>query len=808
VAKKLIVLGLALFLISVGLSRPLVQERSHPVRYSSLPSPHYLDSNSHERNFIRAHPSAARYQEIVDKYVRKGLPGLALLVRTPEEGIWIGTGGYTRLEDRTPIRPDTPFHTLGLCQLFTTTAMMMLKDEGALNLDAPIDRYLPWEVCDRIANGHSATVRHLLGFVSGIPDFEWTLSDQNDPLKRDWRDLLESVYDRPALFSAGRGWKFGNINFLLGAMIIDELTGSHAEFFNRRIFQPLGLRNTYYRIEPGLPSPPRVADVYYDRYGDGDLENRGEVFRQSVYNRTYGFTNIIMTLPDLARFVDALFGGELVSPASLAEMTTASFPDLYPNYGLGMKIYDQFADPQAFGKAYWNGGWGQMGLADMFHFPDAGVTILYASNYANNNRTDIIDDFSIIADVARVVFASPAETVRDLSESAMLPGGETATRREVQASVRHHPFQAVYQAVVDKYVKKGLPGLAMLIRTPEEGPWIGTGGYTRLEDRTPIRPGTLFYSCSHLKPYTATAIMMLKEEGRIDLDAVIDRYLPADVCDKIANGHSATVRQLLSHRSGIPTYEMVVPPWNDPYSKTWRDELESVYGKPAEFPPGTNYSYSNTNFMLLAMIIDEVAGYHAEFLDQRIFQPLGLGRSYYKIHQGLPSPPGVVDIYFDRYLDGSLENAGEAARIVAFNTAYGAGGMIADMTDYARFIEALLGGELISPESLEEMMTPTSPEGYPYGLGLIWHDMKEKGMAYGHGGRGLWGLMEMSHFPASGITIGYATNYGYHGGAPPPSEAFDTIWEDVVSVVFNRYRGSIDSGRQKRAGPRDRIIIR
>ena len=263
----------------------------------------------------------------------------------------------------------------------------------------------------------------------------------------------------------------------------------------------------------------------------------------------------------------------------------------------------------------------------------------------------------------------------------------------IQDNYLSHPFHLLYQSVIDNAVRQGLTGLVILIKTPEEGIWIGTGGYSRIEDRTPLNVDSLFSCQSFTKTYTAAAIMLLKYDGLIDLDATIDTYLSDEICDRIANGHTATVRQLLYHTSGITEGDYKVPylkEWNNPEGWTWQDEIEAAYGKKAMFPPGTGCEYTNLNYYLLALIIDEITGNHGDFFSIRIFQTLGMWNTYYKSEPGLPRPPGSVDIYFDRYQDGFLENISEVIYKHQANVACGASGIIASMADHARFVEGRL----------------------------------------------------------------------------------------------------------------------
>jgi D-alanyl-D-alanine carboxypeptidase len=258
----------------------------------------------------------------------------------------------------------------------------------------------------------------------------------------------------------------------------------------------------------------------------------------------------------------------------------------------------------------------------------------------------------------------------------------------------------------------------------------------------------------------------------------------------MANGHQATLRQLLSHTSGIPKLRpRIEPPWNDPTRWSWRDQLERVLGKAAIFEPGTSAAYANTNFLLLAMILDGLTGSHSQALSTRVFEPLGMTETYYKDEPELPHPPGLVHTYFDRHTDGRLENMTETIDAVVFNTHYGWAGVIASLDDYATFIEALLGGELVSAESLAEMKINHIPDRHLHsGLGLVREpspDPEVHGYGWGHAARGLAGRSMMYHFPDSGVTICYAANLGAHDwDLTAPVVAFDDLWSEITEAVF------------------------
>ena len=374
---------------------------------------------------------------------------------------------------------------------------------------------------------------------------------------------------------------------------------------------------------------------------------------------------------------------------------------------------------------------------------------------------------------------------------SLIASSSRASASIPNSSSLDHPYASLYQPILNAFLKKGHPGVSVLVRTAEEGTWDGTAGYARIEDKTPVRPDHLFASLSCAKAYTAAAVFMLWEEGLIDLDACIDSYLEPEICDQIANGHTATVRHLLNHTSGIPDSDEnrpILEIMNDLLTWTWRDDLEGIYDMPPLFTPGTGLAYRSSNYILLAVIMDRLIGNHALFFTTRLFQPLGLADTYYKLEAGLPRPPKMANLYFDRYGDGRLENVTDELCIMQFNSSYGSAGLLADVSDSARFMEALIDGEVIGPEALAQMTAPAFPGQEWRGSGIYMIDYQDSlgriHRCYEMAGSGPQGMAQIRYFPAEQVTISCATNVG-STNRPKAHDHFYALINDLTAAVFN-----------------------
>jgi D-alanyl-D-alanine carboxypeptidase len=330
-----------------------------------------------------------------------------------------------------------------------------------------------------------------------------------------------------------------------------------------------------------------------------------------------------------------------------------------------------------------------------------------------------------------------------------------------------HPKRAIYQDVIDKYVKLGLPGICVLIRD-SSGTWVGSGGMADIDKKIPMQPCHIVKTASLTKIFMATLTMKLVEEGTLQLDEKISKWLPESILGKIENADKCTLRNLLNHTSGI--YDVIIDQdfylavLNKPDRKWTQEELlKFVYGKPAAFETGTTSGYSNTNTLLVSMIIDKVTGRpHADLLREKILAPLGLNNTYYYWHDDLPLN-GVAQGYFDLYNNGEIENLSN------YNTGSGCGytGLYSTVYDLQTFIEALVRNKtLLKPESLNEMLKfADNIESRKYlGMGIfkdfIDGNFKDDEFAYGHRGRDLAYSADMFYFPNQDVTLTLLVNYG------------------------------------------------
>ncbi|MCO6488047.1 MAG: beta-lactamase family protein [Phaeodactylibacter sp.] len=351
----------------------------------------------------------------------------------------------------------------------------------------------------------------------------------------------------------------------------------------------------------------------------------------------------------------------------------------------------------------------------------------------------------------------------------------TGCQEETDAINSGYSKAAALKQAMHRLTKSGVPGCAMAVYS-EEGWWAGAAGLAKIEGGVSMQTCHLQYLQSVAKTYMAVAVLKLYEQGRVNLDAPFTEYLPEKYSRFVADAGKITVRMLLNHTSGVPEYNFspayvtyLLQHPNHIFSP--EDYLKYIDGKPLDFEPGSRYAYRNTNYVLLALMVDALTGDHARFMSETIFAPLGLSHTFYRSQPGYLSYPELANTYWDRYSDGVLENASQLQRNNVASLA-GDDGIVATPVEAVRFLKGLMEGELLATSTLEQMQTWVSDKkGIPrYGLGLG-HDTILGQTAIGHSGGGIGAGCELRYFPEKKLYVFIAINLGTVTDSPLHVEA-------------------------------------
>jgi D-alanyl-D-alanine carboxypeptidase len=299
-------------------------------------------------------------------------------------------------------------------------------------------------------------------------------------------------------------------------------------------------------------------------------------------------------------------------------------------------------------------------------------------------------------------------------------------------SIQAQDEQEILDSVVSDYAAEDGAALVVQVTTPD-GTWVSAGGLADEERSTTSTDRFRIGSMS--KTYVAAVALMLVEQGVFNLDDAASDWLPQDIIDNIANVDTVTIRQLLAMRSGIDDYLATDEFWDaalaDPtYEWTPAEALTYAYGLEPLFAPDEAYSYSNSNYLLMQMILEEASGMPLhELMRTKILDPLKLKNTY---TQGAESMDGgFVYGYEDMDEDGTQEE------VSGINDGVGLadGGLISTTADVTAFYKALLQDQtLLSEDSMQELLAfQDDEEGGGYSLGLgNWES--DYGEAIGHSG--------------------------------------------------------------------------
>ena len=281
--------------------------------------------------------------------------------------------------------------------------------------------------------------------------------------------------------------------------------------------------------------------------------------------------------------------------------------------------------------------------------------------------------------------------------------------------------QASTVARIDRYVaremaRQHIPGVAVGIYKNGKIALVNGYGLSNVELNVPVKPVTIFQSGSVGKQFTSAVIMMLVEEGKIGLDDSLPKYFP----DAPASWRGITIRELLSHTSGLSEYasdSLTKPggPLDIRLDFTEAQFVKFIETLPIEFAPGEGWEYRNTNYLLLGAVIRKVTGkFYGEVLQERIFVPLGMTST--RIISEADVIPNRASGY--QLVDGKLKNQDWVSP--SFNTTAD-GALYFNVLDLANWDAALYGTRLLKQSSLDTMWTVAKlkngqPNAHHYGF--------------------------------------------------------------------------------------------
>ncbi|HTS63275.1 MAG TPA: serine hydrolase domain-containing protein [Candidatus Acidoferrales bacterium] len=307
-------------------------------------------------------------------------------------------------------------------------------------------------------------------------------------------------------------------------------------------------------------------------------------------------------------------------------------------------------------------------------------------------------------------------------------------------------------ALFKDYDQPGVPGASVIVIREGKVLYKRAYGLADLEARTPAAAKTNYRLASCTKQFTAMCIMILAERGRLSLDSPLSRFFP----DYPAYGKGITVRQILTHTSGLRAYEELIPPGRTAQLKD-RDVLDLLELQTSTyFPPGSDYRYSNTGYAHLALIVEKASGMSfAAFLKKNIFGPL-------KMRDTVAFEDGVSTVRNRAYGYTKKGDTFERTDQSLTSAVLGDGGIYSSVDDLFLWDQALYTNRLVSPGMMQQAWTAsilTSGKQTKYGFG--WELGEYKGMkTVRHGGSTIGFRTAILRIPDRKFTVIVLANRG------------------------------------------------
>lgn len=357
------------------------------------------------------HPKDLAYKDLLNRYTQNGFVGITLLVDNPKDSLWIGASGYADIENNVKMTPCHVNYAASLNKTYIAVMLLQMEEEGKLSLDDKINTYIPKYIADKLPNGNDATIKHLLQCRSGMQDayeMDFMLDFLNNPTKSySMETLLEKyIYKTKPLAAPGEKFYYGDANFIVLSMIIEQLEGSMADAYQHRIFERLGVQSTYFVDNPAQMPEGMVAN-YWDRFGTGVLENVSD-YQMATTTGLGGTGGLIGTVYDFNLFMRGLMDGTLINADSYAKLTNfveiatedAKVP-LYVAYSLGFAIISVTG-------TIWYGSFGDHvgASAMMLYNPEHDVIITVTQNKGSLLNDKVKEDFFgyFLAELEQIAF--------------------------------------------------------------------------------------------------------------------------------------------------------------------------------------------------------------------------------------------------------------------------------------------------------------------------------------------------------------------------------------------------------------------
>jgi len=640
------------------------------------------------------------------------------------------------------------------------TLLMEFVDEHKVKLDDTIDRWMP-----PLPEANKVTLKMLANQTSGYPDYEtdpkWLAAFIADPFHI-WTfdERMKYAFARSIQFDPGTNWSYSHTNFMLLGEILSKIGNKPLDVLLReKVLDPMGLKNTTASQTSEIPSPVLHAFDSERRSALKIPANIPFYEESSFWNSQWGTpigANQTTNIDDMATTAVKVGSGALLSKPSYEAMTG---PHLL---GFGKK-QDNCAPSCGTQTNVYNYGLGivRSGLwllqnpmlggysATEAYLPSKKIAIAVFVTYA----PEAFDSEGSYHNSSDGLFRSIGTYLAPDDPPPPVPSPDST---QVARSVVDPSVQSAIVAAVEKDRKHyggrtPVPATLIGVWDSNGGSFIRAFGDADLEKNLPLTPADHFRIGSNTKTFVISVLLQLVAEKKLSLDDPLSRF-PLGVT--IPNGEGITVRELCNMRSGLfeayATPEFAALNMKVPKDFNPRTLVAWAMQQKPYFPPGKGYRYSNTNYLLIGMIIEEITKDSVgNQIRKRLLEPFGLTQTSYPETQAMPSP-WVHGYHLDK--QGDWEDISNTIPVAFMGSA---GAMISDMNDIRRWIELYATGKTCGPGTYQDLINCIPFLGNTsFGLGITCSEGW-----YGYTGA-LPGYNTADYYsPATGTTIVAWINY-------------------------------------------------
>ncbi len=275
-------------------------------------------------------------EEIVQNMQRFNIPGMAFVLADENGNVYVKGYGRNESEGTEIVNPTTNFHIGSISKVFTSLAIMQLRDQGIVELDAPLTQYLPWFATKEISLSSHITIRDLLNHTSGLPGRLNTHDVEGSDPDRIASQIARKLQDVQLVASPGTTYEYTNMNYDLLQLLLEKVTKQpFPEYMSQHIFKLLGMNRTVYSLGDMLPN-----SAFGHRYIWGDIKP----FHEQLSYATLGSAGLTTNAEDFGKYISFLLGSSsegnssVLRSESLLEMHTPAIYDQSTGYGFGWEV--------------------------------------------------------------------------------------------------------------------------------------------------------------------------------------------------------------------------------------------------------------------------------------------------------------------------------------------------------------------------------------------------------------------------------------------------------------------------------------